>query len=195
MPPPKVHDAALREVLLTQTSRLIAEHGADAVSVRTVASAAATSTSAVYALFGSRDQLLAAVAAEAVARFASHLAAVVDQNDPVARLLDLGRAYRASALDDPHFYRVMFGSGTARLRATERDLPTTFSVLQQAAQRCIDAEKCAPRDAEQMANTLWALVHGLLELELAGLIDGDPADRAAAFDLALRDIWLGFAAR
>ena len=93
MPPPKVHDAALRAVLLTQTSQLVAEHGADAVNVRTVASAAGTSTSAVYALFGSREQLLAAVAAEAVSRFASHLAAVGDQGDPVTRLLDLGRAY------------------------------------------------------------------------------------------------------
>ncbi len=195
MPPPKVHDAALRDVLLTQTSRLVAEHGADAVSVRTVASAAGTSTSAVYALFGSRDHLLAAVAAEAVARFASHLAAVGQQDDPVARLLDLGRADRASALEDPHFYRVMFGAGTARLRAAEKDLPTTFSVLQQAAQRCIDSGRCAVDDAERMANTLWALVHGLVELELAGLIDGDPTDRAAAFDRALGDIWLGFAAR
>src|SRR4051795_7706472 len=102
MPPPKVHDAALRAVLLSQTSRLVAEGGPDAVSVRTVASAAGTSTSAVYALFGSREQLLAAAAAEAVARFAAHLAAVGDQDDPAARLLDLGRAYRASALDDPH---------------------------------------------------------------------------------------------
>ena len=89
----------------------------------------------------------------------------------------------------------MFGSGTARLRAAEKDLPTTFSVLQEAAQRCIDSGRCATADAERMANTLWALVHGLVELELAGLVDGDPTDRAAAFDRALGDIWLGFAAR
>ena len=115
MPPPKLHDAALRSALLVQTSRLVAEHGPDAVSVRAAAAAAGTSTSAVYALFGSREVLLSAVAKEATARFADHLAAVAPTDDSVGDLLALGLAYRASALDDPHFYRVMFDAGPARL--------------------------------------------------------------------------------
>src|SRR5689334_2429824 len=115
MPPPKVHDAALRTALLVQTSRLVAEHGPESVSVRAAASAAGTSTSAVYALFGSREVLLSAVVQEATARFADHLAAVTPTDDPVDDLLALGLAYRDSALDDPHFYRVMFDAGPARL--------------------------------------------------------------------------------
>ena len=114
---PKVHDDALRGLLLDAASRLIADRGADAVGLREAARSAGTSTSAVYALFGSRDGLLTAIAAEAVRRFAGHLAAVRDTGDPSADLLALGRAYRASALADPHFYRVMFGAGPGRLRA------------------------------------------------------------------------------
>jgi AcrR family transcriptional regulator len=197
MPPPKVHDARLRKTLVEQTSRLVAERGADQVSVRLVAKAANTSTSAVYALFGGRDGLLAAVIEEAGARFAAHLAAVQPTDDPLDDLLQLGVAYRSSALDDPHFYRVMFDSGPARLG--DPDEEGTFTLLRTAAQRCIDAGLCAGTDAQQMASTLWAFVHGLVQLELAGYLGedaaGDADQRRAAYQRALLDIWLGLARR
>jgi len=194
MPPPKLHDAALRMTLLVQTSRLVAESGPEAVSVRAAAAAAGTSTSAVYALFGSREVLLAAVVQEAVARFGAHLAAVTESDDPVGDLLALGMAYRVSALDDPHFYRVMFDAGPARVNRVGRDEPT-FAVLQGAVQRCIDAGMTADADAERMATTLWALVHGLVQLEIAGLLEDDEHRRADGYRLALQDMWLGLACR
>jgi len=198
MPPPKVHDAALRGVLLEQTSQLVAQRGADAVSVRAVASASGTSTSAVYALFGSREKLLAAVADEAVARFAAHLAAAPITEDPLVDLLTLGRAYRRSALDDPHFYRVMFDAGPARLPAVSGD-ETTFGVLLRVVQRCIDAgltrSEEGGADGARMASTLWALVHGQLQLELAGLVAPTETGRAAAFNAVMQDIWLGLGRR
>ena len=181
---------------MEQTSRLIAERGADQASVRLVANAAGTSTSAVYALFGGRDGLLAAVIDEAGARFAAHLAAVESTADPLRDLLELGMAYRSSALDDPHFYRVMFDSGPAKLGDPNEE--GTFAVLRNAAQRCIDAGLCASTDAEHMASTLWAFVHGLVQLELAGYPteNADDADRrGAGYRRALQDIWLGFARR
>lgn len=194
MPPPKVHDAALRMSLLVQTSQLVAENGPEGVSVRAAAAAAGTSTSAVYALFGSREVLLSAVAQEAVARFATHLAAVVQTDDPVSDLLALGLAYRGSALDDPHFYRVMFDAGPTRLRRVGRDEPT-FGVLRNAVQRCVEAGATAGDDAERLATTLWALVHGLVQLEIAGLLGADEQSRKAGYQLALQDIWLGLADR
>ncbi len=50
-------------------------------------------------------------------------------------------------------------------------------------------------NADEMASTLWALVHGLVELELADLLDGPAAERARFFDAALSHMWLGLAAR
>ena len=51
---PRVHDDALPPRLLEVASELVAERGEDALTVRAAATAAGTSTSAVYALFGSR---------------------------------------------------------------------------------------------------------------------------------------------
>lgn len=186
---PRVHDDAVRARLLEVTSRAVAAGGDGAVTVRSVAAAAGTSASAVYALFGSREALVAAVSAEGFRRFGERLAAVPRTDDPVADLRALGLAYRASALDEPHFYRVMFdravdptadAPGGAPLPATQRP---TFLVLRDAVARVRGA---GPRDAEPLAVALWGLVHGLVSLELAGLLPGGPDERATRYADALR---------
>jgi AcrR family transcriptional regulator len=191
MPRPRVHDAALRDRLLEDASRVVADAGPDALSLRTLAAGAGTSTTAVYSLFGGREELLAAVVAEAFRRFSAHLADAPHSGEPAADLAGLARAYRRSALDDPHFYRVMFGPHRAGFE--DQQVGPTFGTLVAAVQRCLDAEVLAERvgDATTVARTLWALVHGLVSLELGGLVPGDEAKRAATFDRGLSDIWLG----
>ena len=54
---PREHDAATRDRLLAAATRLSAEEGWRAVSVRRVAEEAGTSTRAVYSLFGSKQGL------------------------------------------------------------------------------------------------------------------------------------------
>ena len=132
---------------------------------------------------------------ERFARFAEHLARVRPTSDPAGDLLALGLAYRDSALDDPHFYRVMFGSAPAPASAPA---PTPvaagdavgpepepgvhsrepFRMLEDAVGRLVPPERAAAG-----AYRLWALVHGLVSLELAtcGLaviqFSGKPARR------------------
>ncbi|GAA1728206.1 TetR/AcrR family transcriptional regulator [Isoptericola hypogeus] len=180
---PRLHDDALRTRLLEVASRAISTGGEQAVSVRSVAAAAGTSPSAVYALFGSRDALVSAVSAEGFRRFAERLAAVGRTDDPTGDLLALGAAYRHSALADPHFYRTMFD----RAVRPGADAPPpveqpTFLVLRDAVARVLGAAR--PEQAATVAVGLWGLVHGLVSLELAGLLPGDEAARAARYEAA-----------
>lgn len=187
---PRLHDDALRARLLEAASRVISEHGVDALTVRDVAARCGTSASAVYALFGGRDELVRAVGDEAFRRFAEHLAAVPRTDDAVRDLFGLGLAYRASALADPHFYRVMFdtartgaqqpGSGPATARPT-------FVVLRDAVARVLGGPGAGAEDAaEEIALVLWAQVHGLVLLELGGLLPGTSQERADRYARALR---------
>jgi AcrR family transcriptional regulator len=189
---PRLHDDALRDRLLDVASRAISEHGESAVTVRSVATAAGTSPSAVYALFGSRDDLVAAVSAEGFRRFAAHLAAVVRTDDPGADLAALGGAYRAFALADPHFYAVMFARGVRpgaeRPRAVEE---ATFLVLRDAVARLVPEAAAA----DDVALGLWGLVHGLVSLELAGLVPGDDAERTARYGATLAAVGPGLVRR
>ncbi|RPF22099.1 TetR/AcrR family transcriptional regulator [Myceligenerans xiligouense] len=190
---PRTHDDALRTRLLEVASRTTSERGEAGVTVRSVAAEAGTSPSAVYALFGSREKLLAAVTAEGFRRFAAHLAAVPRTGAPREDLRALGLAYRASALADPHFYRVMFdrgvepasgdgdpippaGPGRPDARSTKRG---TFEVLRDAVARAVPQGSAA--HVETVALGLWGLVHGLVSLELAGRLDGDAETRARRY--------------
>ncbi|WP_125775246.1 TetR/AcrR family transcriptional regulator [Antribacter gilvus] len=208
MPRPRLHDDALRTRLLEVASRVISASGEGAVTVRAVATEAGTSASAVYSLFGSREDLVAAVSAEGFRRFATHLAAAPRTADPVADLAGLGLSYRRSALADPHFYRVMFaravppgpaagepaggtGPGGARSGTDDdghaRPVPATelptFGVLRAAVARVLDG--APPERVEDAAVGLWGLVHGLVSLELVGLLPGDDATRERRYADAL----------
>lgn len=209
MPRPRTHDDALRVRLLEVTSEVISSGGAASVTLRDVARRAGTSPSAVYALFGSRDELLEAVAGEAFRRFAAHLARATTSDDAAADLFALGLAYRASALADPHFYRVMFDRRADAGAVTPPTAPVpdatsddgsaaaveraTFAVLRAAVERVLvqpagarSADGGTAADGTEAALVLWAHVHGLVALELAGLLPGDAAQREQRYAAALR---------
>jgi AcrR family transcriptional regulator len=192
---PRLHDDALRGRLLDAASRVVADAGPAALTVRDVATRAGTSASAVYALFGGREELVHAVGVEAFRRFAAHLAAAPHTDDPEADLLALGLAYRASALADPHFYRVMFdtaGAGARAASAPPAIREPTFLVLADAVARVL-AARGVPAEvvgsaSQDAALALWGLAHGLVELELAGLLPGTAQERADRYAGALRAV-------
>jgi len=181
MPPRRRHDAALRRRLLEVGSEVISRHGADGLSLRTLAAEAGTTTAAVYTLFGSRRQLIEAVAAEGFERFGKHLDAVARTGDAAADLFSLGLAYRASALADPHFYRVMFGLPGLHPAASE----PTFVTLREAVERLTGGPR---KQAEEDAYRLWSLAHGLMDLELSGHLPGDESVRSERYAATLQSI-------
>jgi len=178
MPRPRRYDDVLRSRLLDAAAERIARDGPAHLSLREVARSAETSTSAVYGLFGNRDALVAAVGEEAFRRFAARLDGVPRTPDPMTDLFELGLVYRSFALAEPHFYRVMFD--TAPTPGTS-SYESTFEVLRAAAARL-----APPAGATETALMLWALVHGLVGLELAGLAPGTEQEREARYALALR---------
>lgn len=187
---PKAHDDVLAARLLAAASAVIATSGTGALTVRAVAAQAGTSASAVYALYGSREALVHAVGEEAFRHFARHLAAAPITADPGADLLALGLAYRASALAEPHFYRVMFATSGAGAQeddggpVTER---ATFLVLRDAVARVLPPG-VPGAVAQESALVLWSLVHGLVSLELDGLLPGDATERERRYTRTLRAV-------
>ncbi len=159
----------------------MAEHGPGALSLRALAAAAGTSTSAVYALFGGKAALLDAVYAEAFRRLHTHLAAVPATGDPAADLVALGLAYRDAALASPHLYPVMFGQASSGL---DPDAPArqaareALEVLAATIRRGVRAGVFPPGSDRRLTLAAWALVHGLVSLELDGRLP--PGGRPAA---------------
>ncbi|EQD87996.1 TetR family transcriptional regulator [Saccharopolyspora erythraea NRRL 2338] len=168
----RVHDDKLRLRLLDRAGELLAEGGADALGLRSLAKAADTSTSAVYSLFGGKDELLHALYEEGFRRLAERLRAVPADDDIVEHLVRLSHAYRASALEGPHYYRAMFD----RRRTAEEDDAVrraghdAFEPLLETVRQCVEQGRLVDADPTLVASALWAHVHGLVSLELSNLL-------------------------
>jgi AcrR family transcriptional regulator len=192
---PKLHDDALRTRLLDTAGELLTSEGPAALSLRRLAAAAGTSTSAVYALFGGKPGILRALFIEAFTRFAAHLDTVTPSDDPLADLFALGRAYRATATDNPHLYAVMFGAPVPGFEPDPEDYThaeATFSPLLNTVRRSVTAGLLRDADPYLIATALWANVHGLVSLELGCALPpeaGPPGELFAAAMRANLDGW------
>ncbi len=189
MPRPKIHDEALRVRLLDAAGLLLAAEGPGALSVRRMATEVGTSTTAVYSLFGGKAGLLRALFVEAFTRFGAHLGAVAPSDDPLANILALARAYRASATDDPHLYAVMFGSPIPGFEPQPEDwarAAATFEPLLDAVRRAIDTGLLCAGDPGLVATAMWANVHGLVSLELGRALPPQAGAPAEVFEVAIR---------
>lgn len=187
---PRVHDESVRRRLLDLAGRTVADGGAGALSVRSLAKAAGTSTTAVYTLFGGMPGLFAELYARSFDRLDAGQRAVPATDDPAADVVALGHAYRRTALADPNGYRTMFGGDALREGIPEElgeRAARAFEPLVGAVRRGVDAGQLRADPApEAIATALWATSHGLVTLELGAFLPPDAADPAAIFDLATR---------
>lgn len=136
----KVHDEQLRVRLLDTAGNLLESEGVEALSMRRLAAAAGTSTTAVYSLFGGKPGLLRALLAEAFTRLGVHLDAVAPSDDPLADIQALRRAYRAFATSDPHRYNIMASS----LLGWAGEMSTCFFLLWSMQCAVPSPRECCP---------------------------------------------------
>ncbi|GAB2854194.1 TetR/AcrR family transcriptional regulator [Lentzea nigeriaca] len=185
MPRPKTHDDALRRRLLERAGELLSTEGPAAVSLRKIATDVNTSTTAVYSLFGGKPALLEALYDEAFNRFGAHLTAVPVTDDPAEDLVQIGLAYRRSALADPQFYSVLYSKVVEPTKAMSRAAGRTFAPVIDAVRRAIEQRVFLDSDPEQIAMSMWGIAHGLVSLELNGNLPPG-VDAAATYEVALR---------
>jgi AcrR family transcriptional regulator len=188
---PVIHNDSLREELLAVTAELVNRDGPAKVTLRDVASAASTSTTAVYSLFGGKSQLLTAVVDDGFRSFRDSQAAAAPDG-----LQGLGVAYRRWALEHRALYRLMFGGALAAYVDCQPSSEVAAGAMEPlmdavAAAQAAGALRAEPVD--MVAFAIWGQVHGLVSLELAEVGPPD-ADWAAAYTSALDAVARGWAA-
>jgi AcrR family transcriptional regulator len=166
---PRAADPGIRVALLENAARIIATEGLGRLTLRRLAHEVGTSTMAIYTHFGGMTELRREIRREGFARLGARQAAVANTGDPVADLWSLGLAYYGNAIENPNLYQAMFMEGPVDDDDAGAGLET-FDQLVTAVRRCIDAGRFDPADPVGLATQLWALVHGLVTLELACLL-------------------------
>jgi len=162
-----------RTRLLVHARAVYLEGGAAHFSLREVARRAGISAAAVYRHFDGKDALLGAVCEEGFRTFSSYLLRALSEQTPLARLRAAGNYYLTFALENEHDYRVTFMSlvedlGLAGGTPTAPVSSPTFQFLVDRVRECVEARVLAPGDPNIIAATIWAHVHGLASLRLAG---------------------------
>ena len=178
---PRLHDEATRSQLLEAAEQLLATGGIEAVSVRSAAAAAGTSTRAVYALFGSKEGLVQALAQRAFELLMDRVTAVPMTGDPIADLIAGSiKGFRAFALDHPDLFRLVFTTQLPRARLTTETNATRMAALRQLTVRIERLQEfgfAREHSVEELALLIDVLCSGLAMREICGAIDATHAEQ------------------
>ncbi|MEU8758652.1 TetR-like C-terminal domain-containing protein [Streptomyces sp. NPDC048659] len=226
-PPQQTRRARLRASTLDEikaiASRSLAEGGAASLSLRAVAREMGMTPASLYTYYDTRDELLAALAADAYAGLADALERArsgAGAQDPAGRLIAHGLAYREWALAHPHEFRLLYGEaltghpaspssraaaeaehrlclgllglvaeawpGAGAARGTEEyaweDFDPAFVPVARAAHPEL------PPAALAVTLRVWARLHGLVALEVAGVLGPRARDTARLYRDDLREL-------
>lgn len=174
-----------RDRVLSVASRVLEDEGPDALTVRRIAQSLGSSTQLIYTLFGGKVGLVDALYRDGFRSLAECLSRVPTTDQPLHDLMELGFAYRANALRRPAFYGLMFGRAVAGYdppKASRQEAVRAFRVLADASRRLLDADTGGAStvgeedQANEIALRLWGAAHGMVSLELAGLMPDDDND-------------------
>jgi len=167
MPRTKLRTPELKQRLCDVAVEVLGREGPSGFTTRAVAGAAATSTPAVYELFGDKAGLVREVFFEGFRDLLGRLAAVPVTGDPVFDVLALADAYRTFIGERPQLARVMFSRPFSDFDPAPSELAAGGAVrnlIVSAVQRCIDSG-ALDGDATDIAHALLALIQGLAEAE------------------------------
>lgn len=163
------HHGNLREALVEATVALIEERGPLAFTLAEAARLAGVSAAAPYRHFKGRDELLQEVARQGFEDFAARLEAAFDDGRPrpLTAFLRVGEAYLAFARERPGHYMAMFESGVSIAGNAELSLAAerADAALLRASEALfagLPADRRPP--VRMVANHVWALSHGVVEL-------------------------------
>jgi AcrR family transcriptional regulator len=187
----------LRQSILAASRGIAAREGWQAVSIRKVAEQIEYSPPTIYEHFGSKEALLVELMREGFRLLMERVRAGDSATAaPEARIMGVALAYWEFAWDYPELYQVMHGLGGVPFceqpasAGAQGEPPPEAKVVFQFTMDALDAlagGAASCDDREVAVHILWATLHGLVALTMAGRIDGGRAQAAALVERAVRD--------
>lgn len=170
----------LRDELLDAAESLLLERGSmDAVSVRAIADRVGVTPPSLYLHFDDKDDLFFAVCERRFSDFEAVLREARDAagDDPVDRLLAMGRAYVRYGTERSEHYEIIFGP---RAQDVVGDRPLedsaglrAFGMLVETIAAAIASGTLRDEDPWLVSLTVWSAVHGAVMLLLSKDALGD----------------------
>lgn len=165
-----------REAILSAARELIAEKGADNLSLREIARRIDYSPAGLYEYFGSKEEIICALCDRGNAQLSSYLKRVPLDLPLEDYLVELLEAYLDFARQNPELYTVMFLQLTIGVSEFPTEPPSedSFGFLAKAVQRGIDEGLFSTSDDYglfEIAYSMWAMAHGMAMLQVGYMRD------------------------
>jgi len=161
---PREHDERTAAALLAAAERAVNDGGIETLSVRGVAADVGTTTRAVYSLFGSKEGLVAALAARPFELLREGLESLPVTDDPAADLVEAALMYRRFSNDHPSLWALgvqyVPESGAVNVVAWE-----SLNLLKEKVGRL----RLHGRTVDQATLQFHALCEGMAAVELRGM--------------------------
>lgn len=170
---------------------LFAREGYDAVSMRRIAEVIEYSPTAIYVHFRDKLDLLHRICQADFGALAAGSVELLKLKDPVDRIRRMGHGYIRFAVSHPNHYRLMFMTRMEYPPDVADDPDRgkvdkdSYALLKQSCQEAINQHlvRAEYRNADLLAQTFWAAVHGVASLQITKAddpwIDWSGLDRLA----------------
>ncbi len=170
--------AQMRDSILNAARELFAIHGYEGVSMRKIAERIEYSPTAIYLHFADKETLFRELCMQDFRLLSTEFSALANVADPMQRLFGIGEAYVRFGTSHPFHYRLMFMTPPPVAKCDEspydkdgKGNPETdaYAMLRWTVEEAIKAGAFRPEytDAELLAQTLWAVVHGVTSMQIS----------------------------
>ena len=163
----RYHHGDLRSSLIKATVEMISKQGVEAITMRNLSSWVGVSRTAAYRHFSNKMDLLTATATEGFKQFSLELrvARLDYSEDEIGRFRLMGQAYVEFAIQNPAYYRLMFGDISIQQTETLTEAANTaFAELVAILLTLQEVEKIKVEDEKMQASFVWSLMHGFSSL-------------------------------
>ena len=165
----------VRTKILDAARELFATEGYEAVTMRKIAERIEYSPTAIYLHFKDKESVLREICEADFLSLAQNFGAIAEIADPVERLRATGLAYAEFAISHPNHYRLMFMTPHPHPDEEEMEIrkgnpeEDAYAFLRDTVAEAIAAGRLRPglEDAELVAQTMWAGMHGVVSLQIA----------------------------
>jgi AcrR family transcriptional regulator len=172
-------DKTSAEQIAAAARSLLDREGADAVTMRRVASAVGLTAMAVYRHYPDRAGLLNKLANEGFEELASRLKGARVSGDIEKRVIKVLDIFLKHALDNPHLFELMFLKPRQGSRRYPRDFKAgrspTANLLVQLIEEGMETGQFRKDDVWEVVFQMGALMQGLVMLYVGGRMEMSPA--------------------
>lgn len=168
----------LAALILDSAKKLFIEKGVAQTTIRSIAECIDYSVGTVYVYFKDKNAILNALHTQGFTQLGGQFSVLVHVQNPMERLIAMGRLYMKFALDNPDMYELMFTLKAPMefLNSADKDEwdegKSTFNFLKTTVDECIKEGHFKGHLVEPLTFMIWGLVHGMCSLHISDRVNG-----------------------